>query len=352
MLKVLLSLSLFFIFYTYIFYPLIIWAMNGRFSKKDHKIDEEQFPFVSFLVVAYNEEQVIKEKIENTLLLEYPKDKLKIIFASDYSTDGTNGIIEKYKKEGIHFVPIGRRGGKSKALNICIPQAKGEIIVLSDANTFVQKDAIKKLVRHFVDPVIGCVSGKLRFRPVHGNPLGMIESSFWNYETWVKMKEGNIASVPGANGGIYAIRKSVFQFLPIDKAIMDDFLITLKIIQQGYRAISDPEVRALEDTCLNVQDSFEQKVRIGAGNFHGLRYIMPLLNPSQGLVAYILWSHKIIRWFLPFLLIIAFITNMVLINSGTVYRCLAVGQLSFYFVAGLGFFFYMISKLEKVFVSK
>lgn len=345
--KMLFFLSLFLILYTYFFYPLLIWGLDVLLKRRNHVIDENFYPTVSLVVIAHNEEEVIREKIENSLSLDYPKEKFQIIMASDNSTDRTNEIMAQYTGKGICFMPILKRGGKSKALNLCIPKAQGEIIVLSDANTLVHQDAVRKLVRHFADPVIGCVSGKLRFRPVEGNPLGMIESRFWNYETWVKKHEGNLGFLPGANGGIYAIRKSVFHLLPTTKAIMDDFIITLNIIAQGYRAISDPEVRALEDTCVNVQDSFEQKVRIGAANFHGLPYIYHLLNPAKGFVAYILWSHKIIRWFLPFFLLILLISNLLLLGQGLFYQYLAVGQSSFYLTACLGYVGYLLSKQKK-----
>jgi biofilm PGA synthesis N-glycosyltransferase PgaC len=347
MIKILFFFSLFLIFYTYLLYPLIIFILNMILREKGHQIDEDFFPSVSFVVIAHNEKQVIQKKIENCLSLDYPKDKLEIVFASDCSDDGTDEIISSYQKKGLlSFIPIRIRGGKSKALNICLPMINGNIVVFSDANTFVQKDTVRKLVRHFADPQIGCVSGRLKFRPVEGNPLGMIESRFWNYETWVKIKEGNIASLPGANGGIYAIRKPLFKPLPTDRVVMDDFLITLHIIGTGYRAISDPQVRAIEDTCIRVGDSFEQKVRIGAGNFHGLKYIYPLLAPTQGLIAYILWSHKIIRWFLPFVLMAALISNMFLVRQGWVYQCLIGSQISFYLVACLGFLCYLRSKKE------
>lgn len=350
MIKILFFFSLFLILYTYLLYPLIIYILNIILRKKDHhcpEIDENFFPTVSFVVVAHNEEQVIQKKIKNSLILDYPKDKLEIVFASDCSDDATDEIIAPYHKKGLlSFIPIRTRGGKSKALNICLSRVRGEIVVFSDANTFVQKDSVRKLVRHFADPKIGCVSGRLKFRPVEGNPLGMIESRFWNYETWVKIKEGNIASLPGANGGIYAIRKILFKPLPTDRAIMDDFLVTLAIIAHGYRAISDPEVRAIEDTCIKVGDSFEQKVRIGAGNFHGLKYIYPLLSPARGLIAYILWSHKIIRWFLPFVLMTTLISNILLVRQGWIYQCLMGSQVSFYLVACLGFLCYLKSKKE------
>jgi len=348
MVKLFFFLGLFLILYTYLIYPFIICALNKLCNKEHHRIDESFIPSVSLIVVAHNEEQVIREKIINSLSLDYPTEKLEVIFTSDCSTDSTDKIIIPYQKKGIYFICIKKRGGKSKALNKCIPLATGEIIILSDANTFVHKDAVRKLVRHFKDPKIGCVSGKLRFRPIQGNPLGIIESRFWNYETWLKIHEGNIASLPGANGGIYAIRKSLFKPLPTDKAIMDDFLITLNIIKQEYRAISDPEVMALENTCLKVKDSFEQKIRIGAGNLHGLKYIYPLLNPAKGFIAFILWSHKIIRWFLPFVLIIVFISNIFLIKQGPLYQYLAGGQICFYLAAFLGFVCYVLKKDKKI----
>ncbi|MEW6381816.1 MAG: glycosyltransferase family 2 protein [bacterium] len=346
MIKILFFFSLFLIFYTYLLYPLVIFCLNIILrQKKDHLIDESFLPSVSVVVVAHNEKDVIQEKIENCLSLDYPKEKLEIFFASDASTDGTDEIIAQYQKKGaVRFLPVRPRGGKSNALNIAMPHVRGEIVVFSDANTFVQKDAVRKLIRHFADPDIGCVSGRLQFRPVKGNPLGMIESRFWNYETWVKIKEGNIASLPGANGGIYAIRRLLFRPLPIDRAIMDDFIITLRIIGMGYRAISDPQVKALEDTCIRVVDSFEQKIRIGAGNFHGLKYIYPLLSPTRGLIAYILWSHKIIRWFLPFCLMAALISNIFLVHQGRIYQYLIGSQVSFYLVAFLGFLCYLGNK--------
>ncbi|MGA1869999.1 MAG: glycosyltransferase family 2 protein [bacterium] len=327
----------FLILYTYILYPGIIFLLEKIFNQKKWKIDEHYYPFVSFIVSAYNEEDVIKRKLENTCHLKYPKDRLEIIFISDGSTDNTDNIISQYSRRRIELIRINGRKGKSYALNSVIPQTRGEICVLSDANSILREDVLKKLVRHFVDPTIGCVSGRLKFKPIQGNPLSIIETQFWNYETWLKIKEGNITSLPGANGGVYAIRKSLFKPLPADRVMVDDFLITLNIIAANYRAVSDPEVNAKENGCLRIKDSYSQKIRIGAGNFHAIRFFYPLLNPFKGFIAFILWSHKIIRWFIPFLMISIFVTNLFLFKESSLFQITLYAQCILLLWAALGF---------------
>lgn len=326
------------IFHTYIAYPFSMFVMEKVIKRKGYKNDEGYLPSVSLMVAAFNEEGIIQKKIENSLELDYPREKLEFIFASDGSYDNTNDIISQYSNHGIKLIKIFPRRGKSNALNVSVEKAKGDILVFSDANSFLKKDVIKKLVRNFANPSVGCVSGELSFHDKTGNPLGIMESRFWNFETRLKRREGNIISILGANGGLYAIRKDLFKPLPTEDNIVDDFLITMNILRAGYLAICDPEAVGYEDTCTRMKDSFERKVRIGNGNLNTIRYFYPLLSPMYRLVSYALWSHKIIRWFTPFLLINILIANILLVGKSPIYLVTLGIQLLFYVSSGICLF--------------
>lgn len=331
------------IVYTYFLYPLML-SFLSIFKKDTHsKITNDHYPSVTMVIAAYNEENVLKDKIRNCIDLDYPSDKLNILIGSDGSTDSTNKIIKNYVSEKIKLVEL-PRSGKCNVLNKLIPMASGEIIVLSDANTMYQKDSIKKLVVGFQYKDVGCVCGKLRLMDRDNQPAG--ESLYWKYETFIKNLEGLFGAVIGSNGGIYAIRKNLFTPLPTN-TIVDDFFITCKILEKGYRCIYQQEAIAYEEVAINIASEFKRKVRISKGNFQNLFRLKKLLNPTLGLLSLSYWSHKVIRWFVPILLIIIFLTNMFLLQYAF-FRFTIIIQILFYLLSYIGYLMDANNKQNKI----
>jgi len=324
--------------YTYLLYPVVLWVVT-RFRKPltltlSHKWERENITGVSIVVSAYNEEVVIKEKIKNCLELDYPRESLEIIIASDGSNDKTNEIVKRFSDKGVVLADYKERRGKAEVLNQTIPLAKNEIIVLSDANTSFRKDALKILVRNFGDDKVGCVCGEMKFRNSRENKTGELEGFYWKYEVFLKRLEGRIGSLLGANGGIYAIRKKLFEKIPSD-TIIDDFVIPMKILEKGYRVLYEPEAMAYEDTAKGIIQEMARRVRIGAGDFQSLILTKSMLNPLRGFSAFSFWSHKVLRWFAPFLLIGALFFNAFLAGE-KFYLIIFISQISFYTAALIG----------------
>ena len=308
-------------------------------SKKNHRtIDDKMRPTISMLVAAYNEDQNIKNKIENFLALDYPRDNKELLIGSDGSTDRTNEILETLEIENIKSFIYNYRSGKAAILNRLAKEAQGEILIFSDANTIYSKNAVLKLVRHFVNSKVGGVCGNLSLVNPNNNTGGKGEQLYWGYENNLKRLEGNIKSVLGANGAIYALRKKLYHNLPEDKVVMDDFLIPLYAVMDGYDVLYDEEACATETTSPHLKGEFERKTRIGAANFNSLPEIKSLLNPKKGFVAFALWSHKMIRWFAPFLLLAIFVSNIFLINQ-LFFSTILILQILFYAGASIGHLF-------------
>ena len=322
--------------YTYVLYPLLIliWA---RFSPQRTRVDESCFPFVSMVVAAYNEEDVIGKKIENCPAIDYPAERIEFLFGSDGSSDRTNEILSACGDGRVRPFLYQERAGKLNVLNKTVPKTSGDVLVFSDANTMYRPDAINKLVRHFADATVGGVCGQLRLVNPNDSAGGAGEGLYWRYENVLKMAEGAIHTVIGANGAIYAIRRELFCPLPTESVIMDDFLIPLRVLEQGRRVIYDPEAVATENTSPDMQGEFTRKVRIAAANFNAIPHILGLLNPLRGFVALALWSHKIVRWFVPFLAIGALVTNFFILKSGWLYIVTLGLQLLIYVGALLGY---------------
>ncbi|SDC07524.1 Glycosyltransferase, catalytic subunit of cellulose synthase and poly-beta-1,6-N-acetylglucosamine synthase [Candidatus Frackibacter sp. WG12] len=334
---VLFLVSLIFIFYTYMGYPLILIIYSKIFNQVTQKKDViDYFPKVSLVIAAYNEEKVIEEKINNCLELEYPNDKLEILIGSDGSTDRTNEIIKKYAGDLIQFYNITDRGGKTNVLNTLVPKAKGEIIVFSDANTLYEVNALKEIVQPFVSSEVGGVCGNLKFINPNNNVGGKGEGVYWKYEKLLKRIESKIHSVIGANGGIYAIRKKLFRFIPTN-TIIDDFVISMTVIKQGYRLLYEDKAIAYEDTSLSLSDEFKRKIRIGAGDYQSIKILKSLLWFEDLKVSFAFWSHRIFRWLIPFCLIILFISNIFLLDMNF-FQVMFIIQIVGYLLALLGYY--------------
>ncbi len=320
------------IFYCYFGYPLILVTLGIFFSKKVKK--EEIFPTVSLLIPVYNEEKVIQEKIENSLALDYPKDKLEIVVASE-SDDKTNELVKKYENRGVKLFAFSERKGKQNTIYRTIPKCQGEIVVLTDANGMFRKDAIKKLVRNFADPHIGCVSGELKYKNPKGTPVGEGEGLYWKYEIWVKKLESRFQSLLGANGSIYAIRKNLYR--PISPYRGDDFDLPIRVTLQKYGTVLEPEAVSEEDVYPEVLADFERKVVIIGWHFRGaLVLLIESIKKIRPFLAFQLISHKILRWLVGFFLVFIFFSNIFLLGN-LLYLILFIGQIIFYSLAIFGY---------------
>jgi biofilm PGA synthesis N-glycosyltransferase PgaC len=325
------------ILYAYFGYPIILFLLSSIFypQKKAEAKENHTWPSVSLLIAAYNEEKVIGAKIENCLALDYPKDLLNVWIASDGSSDKTNNIVRNYvsANRNIHLLEFPRTG-KSGMLNKAMQSLKGEIVVFSDANTEYSTDAIKRLVKHFEKPDVGCVSGRLFYRNPGNTISGKGESIYWKYETALKQMESKLGYVAGANGAIYAIRRDLFETFP-PRAINDDFTLSMKIVMKGFKSLYDENAIVYEDVAPTMQSEFNRHVRDGAGHYIAVVHLLGLLNPLLGLRSFIYWSHRIFRWMIPFLLILLFMVNISLLDEWS-YRVLFILQCIFYSVAVIG----------------
>lgn len=307
-----LSFSL--IVYSYFGYPLILLILGEIFGKKVKK--KTSTPAVSLLIPVYNEEKIIRQKIENCLNLDYPKNKLDIIIASE-STDKTNQIVNEYPLARL-IMYHGREGKQCtiyRAMNYC----DGEIVVLTDANGMFKRDTLKKLVRNFADPKIGCVIGQLKYKGKG------IEGLYWKYENFIKRQESKLQSVLGANGSIYAFRRKLYN--PLSEYRGDDFELPIRVRQQGYGVIWEPEAISEEEIYPNIIAEFKRKLVIISWHF---RSALMLLKGSSPFLIFQLFSHKILRWLVGWLLIFMFISNSFIVWESPLYASLFALQLLFY----------------------
>ncbi len=321
--------------YAYFIYPLLIWCFGRLFARRKPPApaDGADYPTVTLLIAAYNEEAVIEARIQNALSLDYPKDKLEIIVAADGCTDGTTDIVRRFADDGVRLVESPQRRGKAAALNATFKHITGDIVILSDANTHTEPDAAKMLVRWFRDPKVGVVCGRLVLtdRQTGRNA----DSLYWRYETFIKRSEGKLGALLGANGAIYAIRRDVYT--PInDDTLVDDLVIPLLArLRTGCQVVYESDAVAHEETAMHLSCEFQRRSRIGAGGFQTMTRLWRLLDPRQGWVAFTFCSHKVIRWLGPFLLIGAIVSNLLLWNV-PFYQLMLIAQIGFYLIAFLG----------------
>ena len=327
--------------YGYVGYPVILWLLS-RFQEEEWAVqaDPAVWPEVSIVIAAHNEELVIGRRIENLLALDYPPERTQILIGSDGSTDRTSEIVRVFRQPRIAFHDFALQRGKAQVLNDLVAVARGRFVVFTDANTFFEPSAVKELIRGFrLTPSACAVVGKLEFRTAEGtvNPDGV----YWRYETLLKTLESRFGSVLGANGAIYAVKRAWFRALP-SGTIVDDFLVPMLMrLERGGAVIFRPTAKAWEMVPETVRDEFRRRVRIGAGDAHALRHTWPLLLPNHGMLALSYWSHKILRWMGPALLMMIFMANLWLLEYPWA-RALLVGQAAFY---GLGFASFWLRKV-------
>lgn len=319
------------IIYIFVGYPIALGVLSLLFGKR---VDRQDItPNVSLIISAYNEEGVIRQKIENSLNLDYPRERLEIIVASE-STDQTNEIVKEYKDKGIILYAYENREGKSATLYRTVPLAKGEIIVFSDANAMYVKDAIRKITRNFNDQRIGCVSGRLQYINPKESSIGEGENSYWEYEAVLKKMASRLFSLAGAvNGSILAVRKELYN--PIDRLRGDDFEIANRIEINGHGVILEPEAVSYEESSENSRQEFKRKVRLATWNLKSsLLLLREALKKRRYLTVFLLFSHRFLRYTTPIWLVILLLTNLFLMDTWLIYLfCL---QIAFYFLAFIG----------------
>lgn len=316
-LQILFWLSIFLIFHSYVLFPLIL-KLKAE-NKTENSIcytSVDEFPKISILTASYNEEKNIEQKIITTFKTDYPLNKIEFLIGSDNSNDKTNEIIKKYteKYPQIKFYPFRKRTGKINIINKLKTEAKNDILILTDSKVFFKENTLYHLIKHFKNHEIKIVGGILKNSKINKNDISKQEDAYMNREMLIKYREGIIwgASV-GVFGAIYAIRKKDFPQIPSNfKA--DDFYVTMKILKNGGKVIFEKEALAEEQITGNIKEEYKRKVRIAAGNFQNLeKFISILKNPFTG-KAFSFFSHKIIRWSGPFLILISFICNLLLIS--------------------------------------
>lgn len=324
------------ILYTYFIFPALIF-LRGLIRQRPYKSEElTPPPSVSVIISAYNEEKAIAEKLDNLLSLEYPKDKLELVIASDGSTDNTNAIIQSYKERGVKFLPL-PRVGKAAALNAAVAASKGEILVFSDANSMYKSDAIRALVMPFADPNVGGVAGDQRYmKKRKASGAGTGERMYWNFDRIMKQSESRAGNTISATGAIYAIRRSLFQ--TVQEGVTDDFVTSTGVIEQGYRLVFAPDAVAYEPVAAASSTEFGRKVRVIT---RGLRAVLNtrsrLLNPFRyGFYAIQLFSHKVLRRLIVYPLLLLFIVTPFLWETHWFYQLATIGQLVFYSFALMG----------------
>lgn len=321
-----LSLSL--LVYSYFIYPFILYIFVK--PKKVAISTSDELPSVDIIIAAYNEEYCIKARIENALNQNY-QGKIQVLVASDGSQDSTGKIIEAFSDSRVQPYAFSDNRGKISVLNDLVIKSSAQILVFTDANTDFNVDAVSVLVGSFNEN-IGAVSGELILETKDNNQNQ--DGLYWRYEQFLKNCESELGSLLGANGAIYALKRELYIPLPKD-TIVDDFCIVMNVKKQGYDVIYNNAAIAKEEVAPSLRDEYGRRVRIGSGNYKAFFANLWALSPTEGILSWCYWSHKVLRWFAPHLMIIIFVSNVLLLNSLT-YIFFILMQISFYIVAWYG----------------
>ena len=348
-LKILFWISLFVVFYAYVGYGIVLFLLIKlkRLFKGSYQppiiARDADLPDVTFVVAAYNEADYMVEKIENCLDFDYPKDKINYLFVTDGSDDDTPDVVRNYQAPPgveIRLYHEDARQGKIAAVERIMAFVDTPIVIYTDANTFVNKMAIRHIVRHYEDPKVGAVAGEKRIRLSEkdaANSAG--EGIYWKYESTLKKWDSELKSVVGAAGELFSLRTELFEAVRKD-TIIEDFYMTLRIAQKGYRVVYEPEAYAAEHSSASVKEELKRKIRIAAGGIQAIVRLAPLLNIFKyGVLSFQYISHRVLRWTLaPLALPIIFIANIILATGGSpIYQVILGCQILFYLMAILGY---------------
>jgi len=333
------------IVYNYVGYPILLFfwglalqarsdigfllARNNRRNLKRVGVQ----PSIAIIISAFNEETVIETRVKNLLEISYPPERVEILIGLDAPTDATADVLSRFQAFRVEVFHFPTRRGKLAVISDLAQRTEAEILIFTDANTMFEPNCVEKLVRHFADPKVGAVSGE-EIRTTKPGTDPAAEGVYWRYESAMKILESRANCLHSANGGIYAIRRELF--CPRSDYVVEDFQLPLELRFRGHRIMYDPEAIAVEEIAPTRASQFERRVRLGAGNFQTLFGNPEYLSPFNGIPAFAYWSHRVLRWITPCLLIIAFGCSACLMLSVT-YRCLFLAQCIFYGLAVLGY---------------
>lgn len=313
------------IVYTFLGFPALISILARYRGRPVEQADIN--PEVTLLIPAYNEEVVLAAKIENSLALDYPPEKIQVAIVADGSTDGTVSIASCFQSVKVYYEP--ERRGKAAAVNRIVPMLDSDIIIITDANVTLSRGTLRALVRNFADPTVGAVAGEKRVR-------GGGEGLYWRYESYLKRCECAVSSVMGAAGELLAFRHEAFQ-PPEEDSIIEDFVMSMRLVGEGWRVVYESEALASEEPSNSPNEDWIRRTRIAAGGFQSIGRLTHLLNPRLGLITWQYVSHRVLRWAVtPFLLPIAFLLNLFLAKH-RLYRLTLLGQTMFYGAGILGY---------------
>jgi len=332
------------IFYAYFGYPISLILIK-KVRQRETLREEHHEKSVTLIITAFNEEKRIREKLENSLALEYPKDKLQILVASDGSTDATNDIVRSYADKGVELLKVVKRGGKENAQKEAMEHARGEIIVFSDVATILEPQGLREIVSNFADPSVGCVSSEDRLIGQDGKPSG--EGFYVRYEMWLRRLESVVNSLVGLSGSFFAARKEVCQDFSGD--VQSDFRTLLSSIKLGLRGVSDPKAIGSYLNITNEKREFERKIRTVLRGLTVFFNHLEFLNIFQyGLFSYQLFCHKLLRWLVPFFLVAALIINVFMAGTSLFFLIVLSGHLAFYIIGLYGWFTQSLSGVFKI----
>ncbi len=320
--------------YAYLLFPIGVFVRGWLLHKTWHQGDDT--PAIDVVIICHNEAADIEQKLNNVFSLDYPRERLRIIVASDGSDDGTDDIVRDYDNPSLTLLSYPRRG-KIPALNDAVATANGDILVFSDANSQFAGDALRNLTRHFADPAIGCVAGNQVYtKDPNAGAASSGERTYWSLDRWLKTAESRAGNTISATGAIYAIRRALFKTVP--SGVTDDFTVSTRVISQGYRLVFDPEAIASEPVAGKPRAEFRRKVRVMTRGLRGVWVNRELLNPIRhGFYSVQLFSHKVLRRLVAFpLLLLVFLIPWQW-NQGGWLQALAIAQLGFYSLAAIGF---------------
>ena len=344
-LKVLFWVCLFIVFYTYLGYGILLYLIirikrlvKGRKAPTPMPSDEE-LPTMTLMICAYNEQDVVAEKMQNTRALDYPKDKFRVMWVTDGSNDRTNELLAAYPEVDIVFSP--ERRGKTAALKHGLREVKTQYVAFTDANTMINSGAMKEIARLFMDKTVGCVSGEKRVAPrKDGEMAAEGEGLYWRYESTLKKWDSELYSTMGAAGELYAMDPTLCRDVP-DNALLDDFMMSMYVVDEGHRIAYSPDAYALEYGSADIHEESKRKRRIAAGGLQSIWWLRKMLNPfRQPLVAFQYISHRVLRWSItPLALVILLIVNalLVMMGAGSFFTVMLILQLLFYLAALLGY---------------
>ena len=333
--------------YVYFGYPAVLWVLCRLKNEQLVPVGDGFEPTVSLIIAAYNEEQVIGQKLENSLALDYPRDKLEIIVVSDGSTDETAEIARVYTAKGVQLLDLLHNVGKASAQNEGVKRATGDILVFTDAEAFLEVDAVSQLVRWFGSSEVGCITGRIAYTNEFDAGVSQGESIYWRYEVLLREMESVLGSLAMGSGAIFAIRRELFR--PLDPNVSEDFVLPMQAALKGFKTVYElsatSRIRLGQTT---PETMFSTKVRTITLDMRGLFLCQAILNAFRyPLYAWALISHKLLRWLVPYFLIALFAINALLLGQ-PFYRLTLALQIAFYSLAFAGYWFQRKGKPPRI----